>query len=151
MTEWNTDVNGLCNLLSNVAYRLLVCDKKECTKNGLIKPTVWRPDFRNNLFVELQCYICKNEWKVCLHCNIKKKLVTTKQIRMHRWKYHDKKKNSIEQSVISEKSSKENISYDVMNNDCSDNTENKINTIYSVIRNADDDVNSKHDNFDNGK
>jgi hypothetical protein len=70
---------------------------------------------------------------------------------MHRWKYHDKKKNSIEQSVISEKSTKENISYDVMNNDCSDNTENKINTIYSVIRNADDDVNSKHDNFDNGK
>jgi hypothetical protein len=142
MTEWNKDVDGLFNLLSNVAYRLLVCDKKECTKNGLVKPTVWRPDFRNNLFVELKCYICKNEWKVCLHCNIKKKIVTTKQTRMHRWKYHDKKKKEIEQSVISEKINDEIENSDYIHNRYSDTTKNNNDIINSVIRNTDNDINS---------
>jgi hypothetical protein len=95
MSEWNDDALMLIATYPSIDLALLFCDNEKCTNHSRVITTKWCDDIAASYLLMLRCNKCNNEWKVCKHCVLKKKLIKTDQIRSHKWKYHDRKRKAL--------------------------------------------------------
>jgi hypothetical protein len=112
MTEdKNTIDNKFTELLKiavNVNTYTLVCHNSKCSCNFMNNTTVWNRDNTTEWLLHLFCNVCHEKWSVCSKCpKFKVRMTTTKQITMHRNRYHSiqeqKKKLRPKETIIERK------------------------------------------------
>jgi hypothetical protein len=81
----------LLKIASKANSFALVCHNSQCSSNYTNITTVWRRDESFHWLLHLSCNVCREKWSVCCQCpKFKVRMMSTKQISMHRNRYHSK-------------------------------------------------------------